>query len=96
MSRRIRELIVGVVLAITLALVASASAQQDTKKGAPTAKGQYEETGKEVGKAGASLGRNVRHGRVARGGKHFGRHMGRAGKHFGRGTKRVVKRAVKP
>ena len=67
MSKRIRQLIVGVVVAVTIGLVGSASGQQDTKKGAPTAKGQYKESGKEVGKAGTSLGQNVRHGRVARG-----------------------------
>jgi len=95
MSKRIRKIIVGITLAIAV-MAGSASAQQDTKKGAPTAKGQYGESGKEVGKAGTSLGHNVRHGRVVRGGKHFGKHMGHAGRHFGRGTKRVVKRAVKP
>ena len=96
MPKRIREVIAGVVLAIMIVQVGSASALQDMKQGAPTAKGQYKESGKEVGKAGASLGRNIRHGRVARGGKHFGKHMGHAGRHFGRGTKRVAKRAVKP
>lgn len=59
-----------------------------------TAKGQVKESGTEVGRAGKSMGRNVKHGRVLRGGKHFGKHMGRAGKHFGRGTKKAVKRAI--
>ena len=59
-----------------------------------TAKGQMKESGSEVGRAGKSMGRNVRHGRVFRGGKHFGKHMGRAGKHFGRGTKRAIKRVI--
>ncbi|MDX6709450.1 MAG: hypothetical protein QOH96_466 [Blastocatellia bacterium] len=64
-------------------------------------KGQVKESGSEVGKAGKSLGHNLKHGRVLRGGKYFGKHMGRAGKHVGgagkhvgRGTKKVVKRAV--
>jgi len=64
-------------------------------------KGQVKESGSEVGKAGKSLGHNIKHGRVLRGGKYFGKHMGRAGKHVGgagkhvgRGTKKVVKRAV--
>jgi hypothetical protein len=96
MSKGIKKLIAAVSLAMAIALVSPVSAQQDTKRGAPTAKGQYKESGKEVGRAGASLGHNVRHGRVARGGKHFGKHMGHAGKSFGRGTKRVVKRAVTP
>lgn len=53
--------------------------------------GQMKESGSEVRKAGQSMRRNVRHGRILRGGKHFGKHMGRAGKHFGRGTKKAVK-----
>jgi hypothetical protein len=52
------------------------------------------QSGSEVGKAGKSMGRNVKHGRVLRGGKHFGKHMGRSGKHFGRGTKKFVKKVI--
>ena len=66
-------------------------------------KGEMKQSGKEVGKAGKSLGSNVKHGRVARGGKHFGKHMYRAGKHFGKGsgkaakkTGKVIKKAAKP
>jgi hypothetical protein len=59
-----------------------------------TAKGQVKQSGTEVGRAGKSMGRNVKHGRVLRGGKHFGKHMGRAGKHFGRGTKKAVKHVI--
>ncbi|HEV7681108.1 MAG TPA: hypothetical protein VGO68_03220 [Pyrinomonadaceae bacterium] len=64
------------------------------QQGNPTATGQMKASGSEVGKAGKSMGRNVRHGRVLRGGKHFGKHIGRAGKHFGRGTKRAVKKVI--
>jgi len=49
---------------------------------------------KEVGKAGTTLGHNVKHGRVVHGGKHFGKHLGKAGKHFGKGTKKAVKKVV--
>jgi hypothetical protein len=59
-----------------------------------TPKGQMKESGSEVKKAGQSMGRHVRHGRIVKGGKHFGKHIGRAGKHFGRGTKKAVKRAI--
>jgi hypothetical protein len=69
--------------------------QQDTQ-GKPTAKGQMKEGGKEVGKAGKSLGHNVKHGRIVRGGKRFGKHIGYAGRHIGRGTKHAVKKAVTP
>lgn len=59
-----------------------------------TSTGQMKESGTEVGRAGQSMGRNVKHGRILRGGKHFGKHMGRAGKHFGRGTKKAVKHVI--
>ena len=56
--------------------------------------GQMKESGSEVRKAGKGMARNVKHGRIVRGGKHFGKHMGSAGRHFGRGTKKAVKKAV--
>jgi hypothetical protein len=56
--------------------------------------GQMKASGSEVGKAGKSMGRNVKRGRIVRGGKHFGKHFGKAGKHFGRGTKKAFKRAI--
>ena len=59
-----------------------------------TATGQVKQSGTEVGRAGKSMGRNVKHGHILRGGKHFGKHMGRAGKHFGRSTKKVFKKVV--
>ena len=77
---------------LTLALIftpLSGSAQNNN-----TSKGEVKQSGSEVGRAGRSMGRNVKHGRVLRGGKHFGKHMGRAGKHFGRGTKKAVKRII--
>jgi len=78
----------AIVLSISLPLYGFA--QQNNN----SATGQMKESGSEVGKAGKSMGRNVRRGRIVRGGKHFGRHMGRAGKHFGRGTKKAVKRVI--
>lgn len=96
MKLRIRRMILTTAAVITLALAAPvAFAQQDTP-GKPTAKGQMTEAGKQVGKAGTSLGKNVKHGRVARGGKQFGKHMGYAGRHVGRGTKQGVKKVVTP
>lgn len=59
-----------------------------------TATGQMKQSGSEVGKAGKSMARYGRRGRILRGGKHFGKHMGRAGKHFGRGSKKAVKRVI--
>ena len=57
-----------------------------------SASAEMKESGSEVKKAGTSAGRHVKRGRIVRGGKHFGKHVGRAGKHFGRGTKKAGKR----
>jgi len=81
-------------LVIIFAL-APAFAQQDTQ-GKPTAKGQMKAGGTQAAKAGKSLGHNLKHGRVLRGGKRFGKRIGYAGRHIGRGTKHAVKTAVKP
>jgi hypothetical protein len=59
-----------------------------------TATGQMKQSGSETAKAGKSMARHVKHGRIVKGGKHFGKHMGRAGKHFGRGTKKAVKHVI--
>jgi hypothetical protein len=69
-----------------------AMAQDDKTKGQQTAGGQMKEGGKEMGKAGKSLGSNVKHGRVARGGKHFGKHVYHGGKHIGKGTAKAAKK----
>jgi hypothetical protein len=65
---------------------------QTNKNRNTSAKGEMRQSGKEVKEAGKSLGSNVKHGRVARGGKHFGKHMYRAGKHFGKGTGKAAKK----
>jgi len=94
MKLGITKLIVTSVILFALAAPV-AFAQQDTQ-GKPTAKGQMTAGGKEAGKAGKSLGSNLKHGRVLRGGKRFGKRIGYAGRHVGRGTKLAVKKAVKP
>ena len=89
---------------ILIAMFASSPvALAQNKNAKPTVGGEMKESGKEVGKAGTSLGHNVRHGRPVRGGKQFGKHIGRAGKHFGKGsgvaakkTGNAVKNAAKP
>ncbi|HEY6328059.1 MAG TPA: hypothetical protein VI756_01890 [Blastocatellia bacterium] len=60
------------------------------------AKHDFKGTGRETGRAGKSLGRNVKHGRVIHGGKRFGQHMGRAGKDVGKGTANGAKKVFKP
>jgi hypothetical protein len=80
-----------------------AFAAQSNKNKNGSVKGEMKQSGKEAKEAGKSLGTNVKHGRVVRGGKQFGKHTYRSSKHFGKGTKQVakktghaVKKAVKP
>ena len=97
MRLKITRVILTTAAVITFTLAApGVFAQDDTPKTKPTAKGQMKEGGREVGRAGTSLGHNFKHGRIARGGKQFGQHMGRAGKHVGRGTKTGFKKVVTP
>jgi hypothetical protein len=77
----------GLILSFT---VVSASAQENNN----TAKGEMKTSGSEVKRAGTTAGHDMKHGRVVRAGKHFGRHSGRAGRHFGRGTKKAVKHVI--
>ena len=69
-----------------------ANAQSTNANRKPTVKGEMKQSGKELGNAGKGLGTNVKHGRVVRGGKHFGRHVGRSAKHFGKGSKAAAKK----
>ena len=63
----------GVAIALSLALCQLyAIAQQNSD----SPSGHMKNGGREVGRAGRSMGRNVKHGRLVRGGKHFGKHMG--------------------
>jgi len=94
---KITQVILTTAAVITFTFAApNAFARDDTRKDKQTAAGEMKESGKETGRAGKSLGHNFKHGRFARGGKHFGQHVGRGGKHVGRGTKKVFKNAVNP
>ena len=90
-----QAILTGASLAI-FALTPTLSFAQGDTQGKPTAKKDIQQSGTEVGKAGKSLARNVKRGRILRGGKRFGQHIGAAGKDVGRGTKTAVKTAVKP
>jgi hypothetical protein len=92
MKRRVMKFSMVAMLAVSFAFTSAAALGQNTN--ANTAGGQMKESGKETKRAGRSMGRNVKHGRIVKGGKHFGKHIGRAGKHFGKGTKKAVKKAV--
>jgi hypothetical protein len=91
MKRKAMKVLLMAVMALSLLLTPLYGIAQQNDN---TAKGLVKQSGTEVGRAGQSMGRNVKHGRVLRGGKHFGKHMGRAGKHFGRGTKKAVKHVI--
>lgn len=96
MNSKITQVILTTAAVIMFAVAAPTAFAQQDKPGKPTAAGQMKEGGREAGRAGKSLGHNVRHGRIRRGGKRFGKHIGYAGRHVGRGTKHAYKTAVKP
>jgi len=86
--RNVMNLFKIAVVAISLTCASLYGVAQDNTKG------QMKESGKEAKKAGTGMARNVKHGRVVRGGKTFGKHSWKSGKHFGRGTKKAVKHAI--
>ena len=91
MKRIIMQSLTTMSLAIMLSFgLMSASAQENNN----TAKGEMKTSGGEVKRAGTTAGHDMKHGRVVRAGKHFGKHTGRAGRHFGRGTKKAVKHII--
>ena len=64
MNLGLRRMILTTTAMIIFALAAPAAfAQQDTPS-KPTATGQMKESGKQVGKAGTSLGHDLKHGRI--------------------------------
>lgn len=91
MKRKAMKFLLMIAMALPLGLTPLYGIAQENNN---TSGGQMKESGSEVKKAGKSMGHNVRRGRIVRGGKHFGKHMGRAGKHFGRGTKKAVKHVI--
>ncbi len=91
MKRKIMQSLTITALGLILSLgLMSASAQENNN----TAKGEMKTSGSEVKRAGTTAGHDVKHGRLVRAGRHFGRHSGRAGRHFGRGTKKAVKHVI--
>jgi hypothetical protein len=92
--RKLSQMILSVALLATLAIATPyAKAQEDTKKAKPTVGGQMKEGTKEMGKAGKSMGSNVKHGRIARGGKHFGKHVYHGSKNYAKGTGQAAKKS---
>jgi hypothetical protein len=91
MKQKVLTFLTMAVIALSLGLSPLNGTAQENNN---TSKGEVKQSGTEVGRAGKSMGRNVKRGRIVRGGKHFGKHMGRAGKHFGKGTKKAVKHVI--
>lgn len=90
MKRKLLQSIMSLALILSFTVM-SASAQENNN----TAKGEMKTSGSEVKRAGTTAGHDMKHGRVVRAGKHFGRHTGRSARHFGRGTKKATKKVVK-
>ncbi len=80
----------------TLALATMLATGYAAVNAQTTPGGEMKKSGSEVKKAGKSMGHNVKHGRIVRGGKEFGQHIGRGGKHVGKGVKKGVKKVVTP
>ena len=91
MLRKVIRLLMTALMGISIAFSTSGALAQKNEN---SAKGQMKESGKEVGRAGKSMGHNVVHGHPIRAGKHFGKHIGRSGKHFGKGTGKAVHHVV--
>ena len=104
MMRKLSQVILSGAMMASLAIATPyALAQDDKTKAKPTVGGEMKEGTKEMGKAGKSLGHNVKHGRVVRGGKHFGKHVYHGSKNYAKGsvkatkkTGSAVKKAVTP
>jgi len=91
MKRKMGQFLSAGSLGLILLFGPSLALAQDNRN---TSTGEIKKSGSEVKHAGTSMGHNVKRGRVVRGGKHFGKHMGSAGKHFGRSTKKVFKKVI--
>jgi hypothetical protein len=88
--KRVTQFFMIVAVTISIAIAVPLTKAQNNN----TAKSEIKKSGSEASSAAKGMGRHLKHGRVVRGGKHFGKHTWRAGKHFGRSTKKVIKRAV--
>ena len=81
-----------ILTAVSLGLALSIATLPVTAQDQTTSTGEIKKSGSETKQAGKSLGQNFKHGRVVRGSKSFGKHMGRAGKHVGKSTVKAFKK----
>ena len=91
MERTMKEVLTALSLGLVLSLGVLPAAAQDNQN---SSTGEMKKSGSEAKKAGTSLGHNFKHGRVVRGSKSFGKHVGRAGKHVGLSTKKLFKKVI--
>jgi hypothetical protein len=91
MRRTLTKISTTAAIMFTLAVAPMAGSAQNSN----SSTGQMKESGSEARKAGTTSAHDVKHGRIVRGGKHFGKHMGRSGRHFASGTKRGAKKVFK-
>jgi hypothetical protein len=86
-----KQVLTALSLGLVLSIGVLPAAAQDNQT---TSTAEIKKSGGETKQAGKSLGKNMKQGRVVRGSKSFGKHMGRAGKHFGRSTKKFFKKVI--
>ncbi|MGI8918196.1 MAG: hypothetical protein ACR2H6_06305 [Pyrinomonadaceae bacterium] len=91
MKLSVKQILIAGSLGLVMSLGVLPLRAQDNQN---TTTGEIKKSGSETKAAGKSLGKNMKQGRVVRGSKSFGKHMGRAGKHFGRSTKKFFKKVI--
>ena len=91
MKTRTMTLLTTAVMVVCFALAPLAGMAQNSN----SSTGEMKTSGREARKAASGSGHYIKHGRLVRGGKHFGKHIGKSGKHFGKGTKKATKKAIK-
>ena len=89
MKPKIKQFLKAVSLGLVLSIGVSTAIAQDNQT---SSTGELKKSGSETKQAGKSLGQNMKHGRVVRGSKSFGKHMGRAGKHVGKSTVKAFRK----
>ena len=89
MKLGLKQFLTAVSLGLVFSIAALPVTAQDNQT---TSTGEIKKSGSETKQAGKSLGQNIKHGRVVRGSKSFGKHMGRAGKHVGKSTVKAFKK----
>lgn len=95
MKKRIASVSLLLLSVLTLELMPALASSIQSNTNKPSAKGEMKQGGKEAKNAGKSLGTDVKHGKVVKGGKDFGKHTGSSAKHVAKGTAKGTETAVK-